>query len=604
MGDRTFGRNKAATSAFSHPSLVSQTTPTLANPTRGFGLSTNVIETATEESTSLEEAQTAGEESLFSEAVEKRSFGHDISRIALRRPQTKPMVGEPKDKYEQQADSAANQVMRMIVPRKLNALSVQPVHNFLQRKCAACEDEEDKVQTQVSEPAIQRWSLFGDDEDKQESESSSGGGVLDWVKEKGSAAVDTVTQTGSDVYDLAKEKGSAAVDTVTQTGSDVYDWAKEKGGAAVDTVTQTGSDVYDLAKEKGGAAVDSVTNSGGQAANLISNWRNIQVNWNSESGKILQSWASQLDPEIVIDISGKSPAELYKVVDVPDQIKQAAKELAKQVKTDVTPGFAPSPNIPLPDIDIPGIPGRKPAPGPAPKPPAEPRPAPDSPTDPTPMIILLLLIGIIIFLAILYYGRKKKSQEAPGSGYQGGGGTSGGGGSTDSWDDEKIPEDEKKGGCSQEKFDREYLTAKDLISESEGYKNKYGAGEGHLVKEHVGKSNTELCERACNSNPNRKATTASTFKDRPEADASVQNILNSKNGNIKQWATDPAREIGDERSFSVQQTNVGTTAACVDKTKKSCNFAPGKGVTILLIFDPTWKVKRGCFWLLTGHPTK
>ena len=132
-------------------------------------------------------------------------------------------------------------------------ISEQPI---VQLQCLACENEEAEVQrssnvSAISEPGIQRWSLFGDDEEKKESEGSSGGGVLDWAKEKASGAVDSVTQAGGDAYDWAKEKGGGAVDTVTQAGSDAYDWAKEKGGAAVDTVTQAGGDAYDWAKETG-----------------------------------------------------------------------------------------------------------------------------------------------------------------------------------------------------------------------------------------------------------------------------------------------------------------------------------------------------------------
>ncbi|NEU77633.1 DUF4157 domain-containing protein [Nostoc sp. UIC 10630] len=406
MSDRTFGRKKATTSTFSNPSLVSPHTPILANPVRGFGLLTNnIIQAQTSESTDQQEAQAADERSKLLQALEQPSFGHDISRIALRRPQAKLTVGEPGDKYEQEADWMANQVMRMVVPDKVNAQSVQSVQDSLQRKCAACEQEEDKVQTKpsiqtatdgglqagsniesrlnsskgggsplpdevrsfmeprfgadfsqvrvhtgseavqmnqdlnaqafthkqdvyfgagkapakdaltahelthvvqqtgavqtkqiseqpivqlkcsaceneeaevqrspnvsaISEPGIQRWSLFEDDEEKKELEGSSGGGVLDWAKEKASGAVDSVSQAGGDAVDWAKEKGGAAVDTVTQAGGDAVDWAKQKGGAVVDTVTQAGSDAVDWAKQKGGAAVDTVT----QAGSDIYNW--------------------------------------------------------------------------------------------------------------------------------------------------------------------------------------------------------------------------------------------------------------------------------------------------------------------------------------------
>ncbi len=501
MSDRTFGWKKAGTSTFLNPSLVSPHTPTLANPTRGFGLPTNnVIQTAAEESINQQQAQSADEQSLLSEAIQQRSFSHDISRISLHRPQAKLTVGEPGDKYEQEADWMANQVMRMVVPEKLNAPSVQPVQDFLQRKCAACEQEEDKVQTKpsiesatdgglqaedniesrlnsskgggsaladevrsfmeprfgadfshvrvhtgnesvqmnqdlnaqafthkqdiyfgtgkapakdaltahelthvvqqtgvvqtnqapkkpnvqlkcsacdeeetvqrsvkissVSEMGVQRsWFDDDDEEEKKEPENSSGGGVLDWAKEKasgavdtvsqaggdaydwakekGSAAVDTVTQAGRDAYDWAKEKGSAAVDTVTQAGSDAYDWAKEKASGAVDSVTQAGSDAYDWAKEKGSAAVDLATDVGGQALDLISNPSNIQVDWNSGPGMILKAWASHLDPEIAQDIRGKNPADLYNLVDVPQQVQQAAEELAKQARTNTAQSVTP-----------------------------------------------------------------------------------------------------------------------------------------------------------------------------------------------------------------------------------------------------------------------
>jgi hypothetical protein len=41
MSENTFGRKKATASDFSGATLVSSTTPTLANPVRGFGLPTN-----------------------------------------------------------------------------------------------------------------------------------------------------------------------------------------------------------------------------------------------------------------------------------------------------------------------------------------------------------------------------------------------------------------------------------------------------------------------------------------------------------------------------------------------------------------------------------
>lgn len=176
MREQRFGPKKAGTSSFSNPSLVSPHTPTLANPVRSFGLSTNnFIQTQTAESTNQQQAQSAGEDSLLSPTIEQRSFGHDISRIAVCRPQAKLTVGEPGDKYEQEADWMANQVMRMVVPDKLNTPRVQPVPDSLHRKCAACE-EEDKVQTKPFIQPFTNGGLQSRDNIESRLNSSKGGG--------------------------------------------------------------------------------------------------------------------------------------------------------------------------------------------------------------------------------------------------------------------------------------------------------------------------------------------------------------------------------------------------------------------------------------------
>ena len=112
MSDRIFGSKKAGIST-SNPSLLSATTPTLANPVRGFDIANKApIQASSEVSTDLQAAQSAGEQSWESQAIKKKPV-HDISSIALRRPQAKLTVGEPGDQYEQEADRVANQVMSM-----------------------------------------------------------------------------------------------------------------------------------------------------------------------------------------------------------------------------------------------------------------------------------------------------------------------------------------------------------------------------------------------------------------------------------------------------------------------------------------------------------
>jgi Putative peptidoglycan binding domain len=140
MSEHKFGHKKADKSTFSNPSLVSPHTPTLANPVKGFGLPTNnVIQTAIEESTNQQQVQSAGEQSLL------LPTSHDISRIALRRPQAKLTLREPGDQYEQKADWVANQVMSRSAP------TVQP-------EIPSADQTQNNVQSQLgnSEAVIQR----------------------------------------------------------------------------------------------------------------------------------------------------------------------------------------------------------------------------------------------------------------------------------------------------------------------------------------------------------------------------------------------------------------------------------------------------------------
>ncbi|WP_373530113.1 DUF4157 domain-containing protein [Nostoc sp.] len=164
---RTFGHKKAGTSTFSNPSLVSPTTPTLANPVRGFGLPTNnVIQTATEESTNLQEAQAANEQSLLSEAIHQQSFGHDISRISLRRPQAKLTVGAPNDVYEQEADRVADKVMSMPDAKPSVQREVMP-------------EEEEEIQTKTLGDSIQCEVMPEEDEEIQTTRSADAGFPLE-----------------------------------------------------------------------------------------------------------------------------------------------------------------------------------------------------------------------------------------------------------------------------------------------------------------------------------------------------------------------------------------------------------------------------------------
>ncbi|OUL31315.1 hypothetical protein BV372_20350 [Nostoc sp. T09] len=131
MSERMVGRKKAGTSTFSNPSLVSPTTPTLANPTSGFGVTNHApVQTATEVSTEFQEAQSAGEQLSEPDVIKEKPLGHDISRISLFRSQATFSTGQIEKTHEP------------LTPE------------VVQRKCAACEEEE--VQRATDNPVIQR----------------------------------------------------------------------------------------------------------------------------------------------------------------------------------------------------------------------------------------------------------------------------------------------------------------------------------------------------------------------------------------------------------------------------------------------------------------
>ncbi|MEH2239846.1 eCIS core domain-containing protein [Nostoc sp.] len=232
---RTVQGQKSAALSFTNSSLVSPTTPTLANPIRGFGSQINTAppQTVTEVAPDLQEAQFADEQLLEPEVIQEKPLTHDISRISLRRPQAKLTVGEPDDQYEQEADRVANQVMRMVIADKLKVPSVQPVQDSLQRKCAACEQEEEKLQ---AKPSLQRYtdgSLQAGDNIESRLNSSKGGGsslpgdVRFFMEPRFGYDFSQVrVHTGTEAVQMNQELGAQAF----THGSDVYFGAGKSPG--------------------------------------------------------------------------------------------------------------------------------------------------------------------------------------------------------------------------------------------------------------------------------------------------------------------------------------------------------------------------------------
>ncbi len=89
MSDRMMPKSKKPASNFTYPSLISPTTPTLANPTRGFGTQADtIVPEVVQESSNLQlQQQSDSEQLLEKDTFTQKPSTHDISRISLRRSQ-------------------------------------------------------------------------------------------------------------------------------------------------------------------------------------------------------------------------------------------------------------------------------------------------------------------------------------------------------------------------------------------------------------------------------------------------------------------------------------------------------------------------------------
>ncbi|MEI1378397.1 DUF4157 domain-containing protein [Nostoc sp. UHCC 0926] len=85
---------------------------------------------------------------------------HDISRIPLRNPQAKLSISQPGDKYEQEADSVAQQVMQRIA---------QPVNRQSIQREALPEEEQLQMKPMANSitPLVQRQEMLEDEEELQ-----------------------------------------------------------------------------------------------------------------------------------------------------------------------------------------------------------------------------------------------------------------------------------------------------------------------------------------------------------------------------------------------------------------------------------------------------
>ncbi|GAX60146.1 hypothetical protein SCALIN_C05_0231 [Candidatus Scalindua japonica] len=107
--------------------------------------------------------------------------GHSSTPFTLPGIQTKLKIGKPGDKYEQEADRVADQVMRMqdntaissqrsAVRKGGELIQTKPLSQEVQRKCKECEEEEEEIQRKplVSKitPLIQRQTEEEEEEEE------------------------------------------------------------------------------------------------------------------------------------------------------------------------------------------------------------------------------------------------------------------------------------------------------------------------------------------------------------------------------------------------------------------------------------------------------
>lgn len=204
MGDRTkIQQKKAVTSTYSQPTLAQKSI-------QGFGLS-----------------------SFSSSQSIALPQNHDISRISLR-PQAKLTVSQPGDIYEQEADNVAEQVMRMAVPETLEFSSAQTAQNSLQRKCAACENEEaEEIQRKPTLQRAAESNIQQSNNIESQLSATQGGGsplsddVRGFMEPRFGADFSSVrVHTGSAAVQLSRDLGAQAF----TYGSDVYFGAGKAAG--------------------------------------------------------------------------------------------------------------------------------------------------------------------------------------------------------------------------------------------------------------------------------------------------------------------------------------------------------------------------------------
>jgi hypothetical protein len=178
-------------------------------------------------------------------------------------------------------------------------LSTQP---GLQRKCSACEEEEiQRLPAPIRPSELTLRGFWGDGEDKTESNGDSGGGVLDWIREKINDTSSenpqvpepkTPTQTGIAPAELTPEHDQNA-DTPGETESAYQEEDPDTTGRKTEEQQQETDEV----KDQGASVLTRINSLRQQLAGLeVLQLTESQIaTLNGHLEKVRQNWPGGLD---------------------------------------------------------------------------------------------------------------------------------------------------------------------------------------------------------------------------------------------------------------------------------------------------------------------
>ncbi|MGB5636775.1 MAG: DUF4157 domain-containing protein, partial [Waterburya sp.] len=100
------------------------------------------VEVETTSPTAEKQLSTSGQPTPTPPPSEPPPLSHSFGKVSVRPIQAKLTIGQPGDKYEQEADRVAEQVMRMPEPGTPAAAITRPIISpVVQRMCSECEEE-------------------------------------------------------------------------------------------------------------------------------------------------------------------------------------------------------------------------------------------------------------------------------------------------------------------------------------------------------------------------------------------------------------------------------------------------------------------------------